>query len=198
MAVILISSASYYYCISGDFLLQAADFTILDVVHISFHFDGVYQLYNLYQYTTSTTVPDLNTTHPNPTKGALFLSSTLLVKLLITQKRDTVQCVQWKLKRSWHSNICFDSRVSACVCICVLHKRKLTAFCFTHIRRFLFCFQPHPFFSHTINISNDQTLNLDIIGRRWRRSLQADRSTDRTIVSCCIFYIYIFLYIIIV
>ena len=105
MAVILISSASYYYCISGDFLLQAADFTILDVVHISFHFDGVYQLYNLYQYTTSTTVPDLNTTHPNPTKGALFLSSTLLVKLLITQKRDTVQCVQWKLKRSWHSNI---------------------------------------------------------------------------------------------
>ena len=34
--------------------------------------------------------------------------------------------------------------------------------------RFVFVFQPHPFFSHTINISNDQTLILDIIGRRTR------------------------------
>ena len=30
-------------------------------------------------------------------------------------------------------------------------------------------FQPHPFFSHSINISNDQTLILDITGRRKRK-----------------------------
>ena len=32
--------------------------------------------------------------------------------------------------------------------------------------RFVFVFQPHPFFSPTINISNDQTLILDIIEKK--------------------------------